>query len=44
MVESITAEVGLAGAEVIVSVLDIVGDGGGRGRTVERVMITVTVD
>jgi hypothetical protein len=38
----IRVEVGYTGAKVIVSELDIVNDGDGRGRTVERV-ITVTV-
>ena len=32
----ITVEVGKAGAKVILSELDIVNDGDGRGRTVER--------
>ena len=42
-VESTTVEVGLAGGKFIVLGLDIVSDGGGCGRTVERV-VTVTVD
>lgn len=39
----ITVEVGLTGAKVIVSELDIVNDGDGCGRTVVKV-ITVTVE